>query len=99
MTTEQLNVQKLSFETQIAKICALTFWVQKHIEMKEGRIVAAIDFFQLYKKDTTYLYSFSVVMQERTFYKEFQNALLANKIIFGRIRYEGKRSFSGINYT
>lgn len=98
MLIQQLNIEKLSFETDIAKTCALIFWVQKYIEVKPSNIIPTINLFQFYEKDITRIYNACLVLPEKNFYKQLQNALLTNKIIFGRIRYEGQRSYSGIRY-
>jgi hypothetical protein len=93
----KLDLPDLAYDMHIAKLYALICWVKNHIKATPSAFIATVDLYSHYKSDLEIVNSIATI-SELSFYKEIQQALLANNIICGKAREEGKRGFTGIIY-
>ena len=94
----QLKFKNFAYDVHMTKICFLVYWVSDHIGAAPGKFISTHDLYNFYKKDITKIDSVAI-LEELTFYKEIQQALLANSIIVAKAREKGIRGLKGIKYS
>ena len=92
-----LPLLDLMYDVQMAKIYRLVMWTHEHIEADPGEFISTHELYEYYRADLEEINPTSM-LTELSFYKEIQEALLANKIILAKARQNGKRGFNGIKY-
>ena len=87
----------LAYDVHMAKIYTLVMWTHEHIKNNPGEFISTHELYEYYRADLEEINPTSI-LTELSFYKEIQEALLANKIILAKARQNGKRGFNGIKY-
>ena len=94
---EQSKFKKLSYDVHMTKTFLLVCWVSDHVRIVPGNFISTHDLYNFYKKDIENINAVAV-LNELTFYKEIQQALLSNSFILAKAREKGIRGFKGIKY-
>lgn len=90
--------QSLAYDVYATKLYILIYWVNVNIKQAPGNFISTNELYDLYKKDVQTINSVAV-MNDSTFYKDIQQALLANNFIVAKARQQGSRGFNGIQYS
>ncbi len=93
----EFNLLDLAYDVHAAKQYALMCWAHNHIKKAPGEFISTSELYTTYIADLQIINSHAT-MPEKTFYKEIQPILLANNLVFGKTRQDGKRGFIGIVY-
>ena len=94
---KESKLKELSYDVHMTKTFLLVCWVSHHVRVAPGNFISTHDLYNFYKKDIENINAVAV-LNELTFYKEIQQALLANSFILAKAREKGIRGFKGINY-